>query len=423
MAEEKKSRYRNALLFIGVTAITLLLSEFVLRAFFGIVPGIHTYSEYFRYVDSLVELKGLYADTNGILKVSPDIAREIELNVNKGLTGAAIVNNDDTHLTEVTDIYKDFVQLNDPTFKNALSEMIRELKKKPGLSSLDSLVLQYSRKPINDDGFRSISFAPVSTKKKKVLLLGDSFVWGHSADNKTSSFADILLARGYVVYNTGISGTDPTQYLAVAKKYIPILKPDFVVVNFFMGNDVMNFRREALPGVPVYYSTNAGRLFTCPEGLYLGTPQQVYQFNLDRYRIPNEKNGFNSFCSKSALGTVLWMAAYKLKLKCADAMPEKYGDYGQKIAKIQTEKPYSDTQIDSIQTISKQNDAKFILVTIPVFYNNKLHGVESMPHLFYSLKYYPSPVPLKNYDLKGGHFNEVGHMQYALFLDSLIKAM
>ena len=66
--------------------------------------------------------------------------------------------------------------------------------------------------------------------KKKVLMLGDSFLYGHSAENFTSSFANNLLAKGYYVYNTGISGADVTQYKAIADKYIPIIPMKEIII-------------------------------------------------------------------------------------------------------------------------------------------------------------------------------------------------
>jgi hypothetical protein len=69
--------------------------------------------------------------------------------------------------------------------------------------------------------------------KTKVMLVGDSFAWGMSANPVYNSYADFLLAKGYCVYNLGIIGTDPAQYEAVVKKYTPILQPDVINSQLF----------------------------------------------------------------------------------------------------------------------------------------------------------------------------------------------
>ncbi|MCI0470059.1 MAG: hypothetical protein L0Y73_00200, partial [Candidatus Aminicenantes bacterium] len=56
---------------------------------------------------------------------------------------------------------------------------------------------------INSHGFRGNEFAPVDTPQTKILLVGDSFTWGTAAVPLTQSFADLVQASGYHVYNAG----------------------------------------------------------------------------------------------------------------------------------------------------------------------------------------------------------------------------
>src|SRR5690606_31822779 len=84
-------------------------------------------------------------------------------------------------------------------------------------------VKRYLYHPFNKDGFRGIEFKKHRTRCKRILVIGDSFVYGMSAKPFYNSFYDILLSQGYMVYAAGIPGTDPAQYAAIAEKYIPIL--------------------------------------------------------------------------------------------------------------------------------------------------------------------------------------------------------
>ncbi|MDB5284059.1 MAG: hypothetical protein JWO06_3134, partial [Bacteroidota bacterium] len=290
-------------------ALTLLLGEFVLRFLFGIQPGIILKTGSFHKVNKLKQLNGLYADSNGIFKATQSAAQDIVAKLQHDSYLRLIINHifkERNNEIETKSLIWDFA-LSKKDENNPLSIYLNRLGQNlpHGLSDFDSAIIYYAMHPINAEGFKSIPFKQYKGKKK-ILMLGDSFTWGHSASHKTRSFADLLLYRGYAVYNTGISGADPAQYLAVAQKYIPLLKPDIVVVNFYMGNDIAYFKRELKPGVPIFYSTNAGQLFSCNDGVAFDTPEKAYAFVLKHYSIPEENNTFNYICAKSSMGTLLW---------------------------------------------------------------------------------------------------------------------
>ena len=88
---------------------------------------------------------------------------------------------------------------------------------KDSLDDAEFAYLDYATAPVNEEGFKSIAFKKYETEKTSILLLGDSFTWGLTAVPSFKSFADVLAARGYVVYNTGIVGNDPAYYAAIAK--------------------------------------------------------------------------------------------------------------------------------------------------------------------------------------------------------------
>ena len=123
---------------------------------------------------------------------------------------------------------------------------------------------------INNDGFRGGDFEKLDSTRarKRILFIGDSFTWGMSASPfQDSSFCDILgRDSAFEVINTGIPAADPPQYLKIAETYIPQLKPDFVFVVFFEGNDLMKEERKVTPGRQFYYWTNAGAVLADIDG-------------------------------------------------------------------------------------------------------------------------------------------------------------
>ena len=102
----------------------------------------------------------------------------------------------------------------------------------------------------NNDGFAdSDEFVEsrVENNSLRVLLLGDSFATGAAAIYKPEGkgFADILedevgKTMKAVVWNTGIPGIGQKQQLLTLKQYFPILKPDMVVLAFYMNDFAEN---------------------------------------------------------------------------------------------------------------------------------------------------------------------------------------
>lgn len=213
----------------------------------GYQAGIITQNRYFKKVRQLTLRNEFIADEQGIQKFNTGIAEELHQYLIQDrnfpyLDWLRLVLNDKKN---GAGILKAYDEINRDWVENNFTRFIDSLKNKTTGTCLevDLAYIDYYTQPINSDGFRSITFKNYNTAKTKVLLLGDSFTWGNAASNLTSSFADLLAAKGYVVFNTGISGADPAQYQAIARQYIPLLKPDIIIVNFFMGNDIMYSKR------------------------------------------------------------------------------------------------------------------------------------------------------------------------------------
>jgi len=103
----------------------------------------------------------------------------------------------------------------------------------------------YNRlKIVNNEGYHDRDdFKELSTASDslKILVAGDSFTWGASAD-VDSSYVDVFesdVKKVYpsVVWNTGIPATGTNHALFTTKKFLPLQKSNYVLLGFYVGND------------------------------------------------------------------------------------------------------------------------------------------------------------------------------------------
>lgn len=88
--------------------------------------------------------------------------------------------------------------------------------------------------------------------------------------------------RGQVVYNMGLGGYGPIQYLHLIRTYVPQLKPKTVVVGFSLGTDLWDAYKMARPG-------NNSEVPAANEGPEPRVPELVVQSPAGRFlRGPRE---------------------------------------------------------------------------------------------------------------------------------------
>ncbi len=387
----------------------------------GYQPGIRGTFKYFKTVDSLYLLDGFTTDSAGIFKVNDNARNYLRNYLISKANDKHLSYSSDSCLNEVYSIGESFKTAANFPETNAFSAFIASLKKKVEKTNLDSAYLTYLQAPINEDGFRSIPFKNYKTNKKKVLLLGDSFTWGHSAENITSSFADHLSAKGHVVFNTGISGADIPQYMTVAKTYLKVLEPDIVIVNLYLGNDISEHDRAIGQDYPLLYPTNAGNLYATAYGLFLPHPDSVYQHILDRITIPRqEENLFNRWMAKTRVTTFLWRGLgltplVDSRFSSAYLSTTEHGE--KSTIGYSVNRKY----LEQIAQLCQQHQAKLIVSIIPT--NNNLNiSDEEISILLdgFEFQRFKAFRPSDYLNQEDGHFNDVGHARYADFLDGLI---
>ncbi len=272
---------------------------------------------------------------------------------------------------------------------------------------------------INENGFRNKAFETIDSNKRKILFIGDSFTWGLSAEPLSNCFVERIGKDSTLeVINLGIPVADPAQYDALAKKYIPILKPDMAFVCLYLGNDMMPQERNISPNKPLYYFTNAGAMMANDEKRFFANAQEAYQYYVtEKYVIQQPENGLEYIAKHSAIAAKLFAfnAQWNEKVKQEKSFKES---------------PITANHLLSIVQICKENNCNFHLVIIPrledaaqssAFFKHKFSSIFNdtllsaycfLPTSFSSSYYTPNP---------DGHLNNLGHKVLANEIQKRIK--
>lgn len=405
---------KNNLVLIFISSIlTLVLAEGVLRLC-GFVPGQFLFDPWIEIVDELKMMDGFVADENGILKVDTAVSNNIQNILNaKSINRKSYDDFDfrDNLNGEVDALMRNYFEKGLLEYENnEFTRRVTSILNSKNWDYTDSLIIQTLRNPINSDGYFSIPFSKKANGKPKVLLLGDSFTWGHSTSHKTASFSNTLLARDFVVLNTGISGSDVAQYKRIAETYMKRLQPDIVVLNFFMGNDVSYLERPIIPGVPLMYHTNAGNINSFQDNTQHTNMQDAYANVLIHLTIP-QTTALNRVLSKTVIGTLVWKQLEKL------GTVERASYSSLKRPEI----PSCNAEITSIKNLCASFNIPIILSVIPELKNDSLLDASSVDFLFEAMEYSEPEMTTKMYNADDGHFNDEGHLVYADYLEKLMK--
>ncbi len=92
---------------------------------------------------------------------------------------------------------------------------------------------------LNEYGFRDKTWnVGKHMGKKRIAFIGDSFVEGAMADQESSMPAHYQQLRGseVEVFNAGMNGTGPNNYLKLVQDFVPVFKPDELKL-FLYSND------------------------------------------------------------------------------------------------------------------------------------------------------------------------------------------
>ena len=124
---------------------------------------------------------------------------------------------------------------------------------------------KYFKTTTNSDGFRSREFYPrVDYKNLRIMILGDSFVWGYNVDDENTLGVNLEkeliknLNRNIEVYSIGVPSYSVITYQGIAKTYFDLLKPDIIIIAIDQNDFEDDLIRKELfikdeDGNPVYY--------------------------------------------------------------------------------------------------------------------------------------------------------------------------
>lgn len=289
---------------------------------------------------------------------------------------------------------------------------------------------------INNEGFRSrIDYTPsaidsirLQAKKEVVMIIGDSFVEGCCPDSVYHSFPDIInRTPEFGVLNFGVAGTDILQYRLVAKKYIPRIKPDKVVVVVYFGNDILSFERVPTPGVPICFSFRDNKWIyqVAPNHLSgklnysFKTADEAYGFYLEHYTLRGDnRNLFEKTLGYSVIFSKIYL----------------YVEH--RLARRSWEKKNPGLKVDvDLITYSGLSKIKrfcdslnqpciFVGIPAPLEASEGRALKEKYKNLFRDIEWFvPDNLTKKDYDGNdvSNHLNNEGHRKYAEFLNAILK--
>ncbi len=105
----------------------------------------------------------------------------------------------------------------------------------------------------NSLGYRGPEFAPQKDlSRKRILTVGDSFTFGHGVNDDETYSAELqrlFQGKAEVINGGYASGFSPDAYYLYLKNLGVQLRPDIVVMGFFIWNDVSDLSETAWPSV------------------------------------------------------------------------------------------------------------------------------------------------------------------------------
>ena len=225
-------------------------------------------------------------------------------------------------------------------------------------------IIQEKQIYINNEGFRGRDIDFQNKLKDRILILGDSipFGWG-VADSET--FPEILnkdKAFPFEVINTGVMGYGPDQELLLYKKYVKRIKPDKVILNICMANDL----RDISSARNIY---DGGHL---PKPIFLKTNSSGYSLYRDHLKLSVWKRLLYEINYRSYLYNFMRYAINpnfkKDTLKAIYTTPNEMSNYNHDEESAIDEDSALEKMIyiiDELNILSKKNNQDLLLIIFP----------------------------------------------------------
>ncbi len=286
---------------------------------------------------------------------------------------------------------------------------------------------------INEQGFlgdfnydsTTINNIRKKENKKIVMAIGDSFLDGCCSDSVADSYGGFLShKKEYAFLNYGVAGSDPLQYKLIVEHFAPEIQPDLIMLNVYLGNDVMSYDRTPKPYIPLCYIPKKGSWLNSEPPFHIAEPNFVLKdFNtaVDFYQgwytlRGKTRNPFLRFFSNSILFSKLYLGIeYNVKVwrrRKTGYRPPK-------------NPPFTYQHIKWIADYCSQHGIKLLIVAIPspIDLRKKTNLNSTYGFCFNEIPWTtPDMIQKEDYDGKkiGNHFNKKGHRKMAVYLHDLI---
>lgn len=277
----------------------------------------------------------------------------------------------------------------------------------------------------NKDGFRGNSFDSLPVNKKKIMFIGDSYVFGYDAFPISNSFVDVVQRKDTNLYclNFGVGGADVATYELIVRKYIKRIKPDLIVCCLYLDNDFVYYDKKIYPyEFNDVFVTNCGTLNKCNNN-YSRDSIQIFDTYIDAYN--NIRN--HVYYKKNSNQIEYFLQKYsRTYAVIANSLLLK--DYVVK-SRVVEKKNHTMYYINSITNECEKNKTQLIFTIIPIFGcpDYDLNKKIIIDNLSDRMKlYFPLGLNKKHYDYDQrhtSHFNNEGYKFYGEFLYGLIDSV
>lgn len=291
---------------------------------------------------------------------------------------------------------------------------------------------------LNKQGFRStfnydkgdIDSLRSKDDRKIIFLVGDSYTQGCCAQSIDSSFADLLVKNSqHHILNFGIGAVNLVQYRQIVKKYVPKLKPNLVVVPFYLGNDIAYYERSISTEVPFCYAVKnyawlnseiPSSLRGQDEESKLKSVEEAYYFYLDNFTLWGKNaNIFERTIRHSVVLSKIYLGIrYQSKvIPWALSAPQGYDG-------VET----TNRLLKEIDQICTLHNTRLLVVGIPAPNDVKNQDDLSEEYGVYFNGIHHRFPDISNYSLQdydgeatSNHFLNSGHLKFYHFIHPEIK--
>lgn len=297
--------------------------------------------------------------------------------------------------------------------------------------------------PVNNEGFWShfnydksaIDSLKKASDQKVVMVVGDSYTEGMNAEPRDSSFINILSGfRNEHFLNFGIAATDLQQYQLVVKRYIDVVRPDLVIINFYFGNDIQRHLRPVYPNIPICYAFEDWVCFYAIPNAELShhynvdlfsNPEEAMDFYLSHYTLyGSNADFFERMIRHSIILSKAYLNARFTRFNNKYRYNNEYLDKQDQ----QLDLNLNNSLVSNIQSSCDEHGVELVFTGIPSP-SDVINKVDLRTtygkHFFGSNLVVPdiNQFTINDYDGQEdhNHFENSGQYKYALFLDSLLS--